>query len=137
MGMAYGTPIPQTTDGPQLRVAETQALERQNPAFEYLWRVEAVSYSVGDELGGWSSTDPRLELFAVSIKHATPTGARLWTGRHVDLREGRKQYACRTVDGALEQFKRRRNAQIRILEHQLRRARAELRLTESWPSRGD
>lgn len=130
MGLAYGTPVPRTIDGPQMAAAESQALRGTVAGFEYLWRVEAVSYSVGDEFGGYSSTSPRLELFAVSVRKWTPTGARLWTGQHVDLRGSAKQYASRTPAGALEQFKRRRDAQIWILERQLRRARFERQLCE-------
>lgn len=132
MGMHYGTPVPRTIDGPQLAAAESQALCHTVAGFDYLWRIEAVRYSGCeiDQFGGenYYLTDPRLELFAVSVKKWTPTGARLWSGRHVDLRDRAKQYASRTVVEALEQFKRRREAQIWILERQLRRAKTELRL---------
>lgn len=130
--MAYGTPIPRTRFGPQLDVAESQARNRWVDGFEYLWRVEGVRYSGCeiDQFGleNYYLTDPRLELFAVSVKKWTPTGARLWTGRHVDLRDGAKQFASRTVAEALAQFERRRRAQIWILERQLLRAKTELRL---------
>ncbi len=130
MGMRYGTPIIRLN----LTDAENQAMRRTVAGFEYLWRIEGVRYA-GVSLNqfgleNYYTTDPRLELFAVSVKHWTPTGARLWTGQHVDLREGRKQYASRTVIEALEQFKRRRVNQIRILSKQLERAQFELRLCE-------
>jgi hypothetical protein len=132
MGKAYGTPIPQTTDGPQLRAAERQAEARQVDGFEYLWRIEAVSYSqcVDPDAERYESTPPRLELFFVSVKRWTPHGATLWEGKWCDLRPDRKQYASRTVADALEQFRRRRRAQIHILQRQLARAERELALTE-------
>lgn len=135
MGKAYGTPIPQTTDGPQLRSAESQAEARQVDGFEYLWRIEAVSYSqcVDPDADRYESTPPRLELFFVSVKRWTPHGATLWEGRWTDLRADRKQYASRTVADALEQFRRRRVAQIHILQAQLARAERELALTQPHP----
>lgn len=132
MGRHYGTPIPRTIDGPQLAAAESEARRRTVSGFEYLWRVEGVRYAGCqlDQFGGenYYLTDPRLELFALSVKKWTPTGARLWDGRHVDLRDSAKQYASRTVAEALQQFKRRREAQIWVLQRQLRRAETELRL---------
>lgn len=135
MGRAFGTPIPATIDGPQLRAAEGQAYERLGQHYpggapDVLWRVEAVSYAVGDEYGGWTSTGPRLELFVLPVRKWTPCGARLEEGRWVDLQPDRKQYASRTPDEALQQFINRRKAQIRILEKQLARAKRELRLAE-------
>lgn len=137
MGRAYGTPIPRTIDGPQLAAAQSQAERHTVAGFEYLWRIEAVRYSGCqiDQFGGenYYVTEPRLELFAQYVKKWTPTGARLCCGRHVDLRDGAKQYASRTVDEALAQFKRRRDAQIWILERQLSRAMAERDLCDALP----
>lgn len=137
MGRAYGTPIPQTTDGPQCRVAESQALARTIPG-EYLFRVEAVSYSytVDADREEYGSTEPRLEVFALEVLRWTEQGATLryeWAGsrnRWVNLQPGAKQYASRTVAEAVEQFASRRRAQIYILQRQLRRAEREWALTQ-------
>lgn len=130
MGLHYGTPIERAPFGYlRLREAAEAALARRGPCdFPYLWRVEAASYSVGDEHGDWTLTPARLELHFVSVRKWTPTGARLYTGQHCDLRDGRKQYASRTPGEALKQFIRRRTSQIWILEGQLSRARHELDL---------
>ena len=127
MSRAYGTPI----RGLDLDAAQTEAMRRTVAGFEYLWRVEAVRYAyvVDAEYDEWSTTHPQLELFPLSVKKWTPTGARLWEGRHVDLRDGAKQYASKTVTEALAQFRRRREAQIWILKKQLARAESELALT--------
>lgn len=136
MGRAYGTPIPQTTDGPQCRVAESQALARTVPG-EYLFRVEAVSYSytVDADREEYGSTEPRLEVFALEVLRWTEQGATLREmsgarNRWVNLQPGAKQYASRTVAEAVEQFASRRRAQIYILQRQLRRAERELALTQ-------
>ena len=98
-----------------------------------LWRVEAVRYS-GCELTEWGGEDyyttaPRLEIFGEEVGKWTPCGARLrHSGRWVDLRDGAKQYASRTVAEAVAQFARRREGQIYILRRQLRRAEEELSL---------
>lgn len=136
MGRAYGTPIPQTTDGPQCRVAESQALARTTPG-DYLFRVEAVSYSytVDADREEYGSTEPRLEVFALEVLRWTEQGATLREmsgarNRWVNLQPGAKQYASRTVAEAVEQFASRRRAQIYILQRQLRRAEEDLRLTQ-------
>jgi hypothetical protein len=135
MGLAYGEhfsaqPTSEFWNVPSLEEAEAAWRARQAPGydFDFLWRVEAVSYAVRvDPYEGedWTSTPPRLELFGVSVKHRTPCGARLWSGRWVSLRPG-KQYASETPAEALLQFTLRRRAQIRILEKQLARAQREL-----------
>jgi hypothetical protein len=136
MGRAYGVPIPQTTDGPQCACAETQALRRAIPG-DYLFRVEAVRYSqtIDADAELYGSTDPRLEVFPLRVHAWTQHGATLeeWSGarrRWVDLRPEAKQYASRTVAEAVEQFAKRRRAQIYLVERQLRRAQDELRLTQ-------
>lgn len=142
MGRAYGTPIPQTTDGPALGAVETQfwrawdASGRIQP-HDILWRVEAVrySYTVDADREEYGTTDPRLELFGLTVLRYTPHGATLheMSGcrrRWVDLRPGAKQYASRTVAEAVEQFASRRRAQIYILRRQLARAERELALTQ-------
>lgn len=68
MGRAYGTPIARTIDGPAgLEFCEGQAPRHTIPG-EYLWRVEAVSYSqcVDPEAERYESSAPRLELFALT-----------------------------------------------------------------------
>lgn len=145
MGKAYGTPIPQTTDGPQLRGAERQALDVLDRSYagcppDVLWRIEAVSYSqcVDPDADRYENTPPRLELFALPVHKWTPHGATLeeWAGARrcwVRLDGNAKQYASRTVADALEQFRRRRQAQIRILQAQLARAERELALAQPCP----
>lgn len=146
MGKAYGTPIPQTTDGPQMLVAERQARNALDRAYrgcppDVLWRIEAVSYSqcVDPDADRYESTPPRLELFALAVHKWTPYGATLeeYSGcrrRWVRMDDNAKQYASRTPLKALWQFKRRRRAQIRILQAQLARAERELALTEPCPA---
>ncbi len=130
MGMAYGTRIASSLSGPKLSEAAKVAEKRTFESFEYLWRVEAVRYAQSDEYGDYRSSDPHLELFFLSVKKWTPTGARLWNGKHVDLRDGKKQFASRTPQEALKQFRMRKHAQIYILEKQLRRAKQELQLCQ-------
>lgn len=142
MGRAYGTPIPQTIDGPQIPVAERSAEDALHgwyagPPPEVLWRVEAVSYSytVDADREEYGSTDPRLEIFPLEVLRFTEHGATLREmsgarNRWVDLRPNAKQYASRTVAEAVEQFASRRRAQIYILQRQLARAERELALTQ-------
>ena len=109
MGRAYGTPIPQTTDGPALGNVETEFWRRWDATgriqpHDILWRVEAVRYSqcVDPEAERYETTPPRLELFGLTVLRFTPHGATLheMSGarrRWVDLRPDAKQYASRTV----------------------------------------
>lgn len=142
MGRAYGTPIPQTTDGPQCDAAQRTAEDRLQRQYEgsppeVLWRVEAVSYSytVDADREEYGSTDPRLEIFPLEVLRFTEHGATLCEmsgARHrwVNLQPGAKQYASRTVAEAVEQFANRRRAQLYILRRQLARAERELGLTQ-------
>lgn len=137
MGRAYGTPIPQTVDGPVVRsILEALSLVRTVPG-DYLFRVEAVSYSevIDAEAERYGSTPPRLELFPLQVRKWTQHGATLeeYSGmrrRWVDLRPDAKQYASRTAAEAIEQFAKRRRAQIYILQAQIARAERELALTQ-------
>lgn len=138
MARAYGTPIAQTIDGPACNAAESQALRHTIPG-DYLFRVEAVTYSTchlsENDAEVYGSIDPRLEVFALEVLRFTEHGATLreTTGarhRWVDLRDGAKQYASRTVAEAVEQFATRRRSQIWILQRQLARAERELALTK-------
>lgn len=135
MGMAYGQPL--KWDGATFNFDEAQsAAMRHNIAgTEALWRVEAVRYSyIADaESERYDVTDPKLELFLVSVRRWTSHGARLYSGRWVDLRDGAKQWASRTPAQALDQFALRRERQIYILERQLARARNELALCTPHP----
>lgn len=139
MGLAYGSPFSASVSILQrgtIEAAEQQERLRyaRDDAFgtmpDLLWRVETVSYAVGDEFGDWSSTDPRLELFGRPVYKRTPCGARLAgpNGRWVNLQPGAKQWASETPAEALEQFIRRRRGQIHILKRQLNRAERELGL---------
>lgn len=133
MGRAYGTPVTWPVDEGSIRRAALGRL----PRGEYLFRVEAVSYSytVDADREEYGTTDPRLEVFALEVLRWTEQGATLreTTGarnRWVNLQPGAKQYASRTVAEAVEQFASRRRAQIYILQRQLRRAERELALTQ-------
>ena len=142
MGMACGTPIPTTVDGPQIGAAECAAIERLHKLYEgclpdVLWRVEAVSYSTCHlteyDAEVYGSTKPRLELFTLNVHNWTPKGATLedWSGcrrRWVNLEAKGRRYACRTPQEALESFIERRKSQVRILTRQLARAESELSL---------
>ncbi len=74
----------------------------------------------------------RLYLTAYAVHHTTPCGHVLceWSGarRRFVHAGATKRYACTTVDGALESFVRRKQRQIGILTHQLRRAQSALAL---------
>lgn len=137
MGLHYGTPLRDFAD---TTAAQEAAIARRSHFYPdpvgLLFRVEACRYAyvVNAEYDEWGTTDPRLELFAFPVKRFTPHGATLkniWAGakeRWVDLRPDAKQWASRTAADAIEQFARRREAQIFILNRQLARARRELEL---------
>ena len=127
MSMAYGEPFGGqygTLSDAQERWAQRHA--KGTSTFDYLWRVEAVSYStvIDAEREEYGSTAPRLELFIVSIRRWTPCGARGFNN-WIDLRDGHKQFASRTPEEALRQFATRRHRQRYILERQLARAKRE------------
>jgi hypothetical protein len=125
--MAYGTPL-------------KQAREWQWEG-DHLFRVEAVSYAAiqpyADPVSGegaWYTTDPRLEVTGYEVRNWTEHGATLETfsrRKWVDLRPHAKQWASRTIEEAVEQFRLRRKRQIYILERQLARARYEMDLTDT------
>lgn len=81
----------------------------------------------------------RLWLYAFSVLGETPCGYWFYDG-HFDhrkrfvLKASRKRFAHSTVPAALESFKRRKRAQIRILGHQLDRARIALSLADDTSS---
>lgn len=98
-----------------------------------LWRVEAVRYSIcTPPTRGWEGylvTALRLEVFGEVVGKWTPFGARLrYSSKWVDLREGAKQYASRTVAEAVAQFAKRRRRQLYILAGQTRRAQEDAAL---------
>jgi hypothetical protein len=72
-----------------------------------------------------------LEVHAYPVLRETPCGATLlniWSGarpKWVDLREGAKQWASRSVREAVEQFAERRRRQVWILNRQVLRAEYE------------
>jgi len=87
------------------------------PEFKYLYRYNSHRVSCGDEEYGYYS---RIEayLYRYKILKETPKGC--WIERAFDkprfvLNEGRKKFACRTPELALESFKARKAAQVRIL----------------------
>ena len=131
MSRAYGEVV-----GADLEDAQRRAETRWAPWADVgmLWRVEAVRYSACELTvsGGeyYFTTEPRLEIFGEEVGKLTPCGARLrYSGRWVDLRDGAKQYASRTVAEAVAQFARRRKGQLYILARQTRRAQEDLSLT--------
>lgn len=145
MGLAYGLPLKGYAS---LAEWEAAAVERWHEVRaeprDVLFRVETVSYAAiqpfadpatGD--GEWYTTDPRIELFVLTVLKWTPTGARLAYAdrfnrdRWTSLDPQRKQWASRTAAEALVQFRDRRRAQVHILKGQLRRAERELALADA------
>jgi hypothetical protein len=111
------------------RLPLNAALNAAQP-LEWWYRFESHNVSAGvDECGDPIRTEtPIVEVgvtrFAV-VKH-TPKGVRLDSGRLV-MRNSRKRYACPTIEEALESFKARKRAQIRILSRQVKAAELALR----------
>ena len=112
----------------------------------YLYRVYDQRYStcsfstVGHEEYGL--TDLQLEIEAFPVKKWTPTGATLWKKitlrgeeegkRHKHVRlGGRKEFASRTPQRAIEQFRGRRLRQIEILKGQIAHAKLCVELTHA------
>lgn len=135
MSMAYGQPLKWNGETFNFDEAQREAMRHNIAGTEALWRVEAVrySYTIDPDIEWYGVTDPALELFLISVKHWTEHGARLFSGKWVDLRDGAKQWASRTPAIALDQFALRRERQIYILEKQLARARDELALCTPHP----
>lgn len=137
MAIAGGTPLTLDFDAAEQDWTARRLLFA-GPVAGVLYRVEAVSYSyvVDADREEYGSTDPRLELFGFIVAKWTPHGATLahaWSGarrRWVDLRPGAKQWASRTARDAVEQFAKRRRAQLYILARQTLRAEYDLQLAE-------
>lgn len=100
----------------------------------YYYRYEEVHYAppwdgYNDCPGrGWGTTEVRLRTYPV-IKH-TDKGVWLSNGpfhsiyepdKRFVLKHSRKKFACSTKKGAMESFRARKRAQIRILKAQVAR----------------
>ena len=146
MGLAYGIKFNMKIAGDLDRAqAEADKKFYQTKHEEHAgiaYRVEAVRYAGHNPYatphGGEDYiTDPCLELFTFNITHNTPKGFMLENQgtvssnrRWVPDDKYAKQWASRTPEQALDQFRTRRQLQIRILKKQLARAEKELSLTE-------
>lgn len=134
MGVPFSVPGGLRPEYPSLAKA-AQDLAGWYRGDAILYRVTAQSYAVcvDPDRDRYVSSDPRLELNGYRIKRVTPAG--YWIdGPHGERwvrtnSPGGKEFASRTPEEALRQFIERRRAQIRIVERQLTRARAELALT--------
>lgn len=102
---------------------------------DVLWRVEAkrYSYTIDADANRYGVSAPRLEATWWRVKKRTPKGARLYVGDFV-LLTARKRWACNTLDEAIESFKKRKEAQIRILTAKLKAAQTDLELTTDKPN---
>jgi hypothetical protein len=102
----------------------------------FVYRVNAVSYAVssGWDDDFWSSTGPILEVDAYAVRKWTKCGATLFLTSGSRPKwcnfQSTKQFACRTVEEALESFRQRRLSQIRRLKAQIARAETELEMVE-------
>lgn len=106
-----------------------------------LYRAEARSYAycVDPDYDEWASTAPKLVIDEYEVLRWTPNGATLKVmsgARHkwVDL-TGDRQWASRTREEAIDQFRLRRERQMYVLKRQLARAEYErqLAITASQP----
>ena len=102
-------------------------------ASEKWFRVEEISYaSALDEYDnpiGTSRLELRVRQF--DVKKVTPKGVWLdlgWGDARFVRTNARKQYACPTLELAMESFKARKQRQIKLLTSQLRRAERALAL---------
>lgn len=101
---------------------------------DVLWRADAVSYSyiIDPDADLYGVSDPRLEITWWRVKRWTRCGARLASGKYVNLdkRISRREWASRTPAEAVTSLQARRRRQIAILQGKVVRAQAELALTE-------
>jgi hypothetical protein len=107
---------------------------------EYWYRFDTVHYSSFDSDGdlvsvGCARVEVELRRFPV-LSH-TPKGAWLELGcdKRFVLTNSRKRYACPTIEEAVESFKARKQAQIRILRSQLYTAEEGLRSIDAAAER--
>jgi hypothetical protein len=82
---------------------------------ETWFRFEDKLFSSGIDEFGQPYGPPYLtvQVQCLAVAKVTPKGVRLCTGRFV-LREGRKRWACPTLEEALQSFIARKKAQRRI-----------------------
>jgi len=78
----------------------------------------------------YGTSDPELVLRKYTVIRRTPKGAwiREYGRDRFVLLTARKRFACNTKDEALESFIARKEAQIRKLRGQLKKAKADLAL---------
>jgi hypothetical protein len=88
---------------------------------DVLWRIE------------FGESDPRLEASWYEVKKRTKKGAWIGSigphGRFV-LLSANEKFACETITDAIKSFEARKKKQIKTLEAQLQRAKADLSLLE-------
>ena len=98
------------------------------PELDVLWRIEDKCYSVliDPELELYGSSDVCVEAHWYEITKRTPKGA--WIGDKFVRLTATKQYACETLDKAIESFKFRKQRQIKIYSAKLKRAERSLEL---------
>lgn len=104
---------------------------------KHIYRYIGEAHSIGgfDSFGDYKSSGSyyTLELLTIGVEKETPKG--YWIKNPLDhdirrfvLKQSRKKFANETKEGALQDFIHRKNTQISILDHSLRRAKEELRL---------
>jgi hypothetical protein len=98
---------------------------------DVLWRCECKRYStvIDAELEIYGTSDPRIQMYWIPVKHRTSCGARLKDGRFVNLK-ATKQWACNSQKEALESLLARQKRYIGILEARLRYTRQEHELAK-------
>lgn len=101
------------------------------PGVEVFWRCEVTRYSVviDAEAEIFGTSDPRLAMQWWSVKRRTPKGVRLNVGTFVNL-SAIKKWANPTQEGALADFKARKDKQIGILSARLREAEKDRALAD-------
>lgn len=91
----------------------------------YWYRLEDRLVSTGE----YSPARTEVTLFKLLVVKETPKGVRLVGLQYGHEKprfvahEGKKKFACATIEEAVESFKKRKSRQIRILEAQAQHAR--------------
>jgi hypothetical protein len=102
----------------------------------YRYEDKVFSVAVDPEMDVFGVSDPKLYCRMFRVDHHTPAGVVLDIGRLV-LHDSRKKLACPTREEALESYRRRKEAQIKVLEAQLRRARLARALADEGRAEND
>lgn len=101
---------------------------KPDPNEDVLWRLEAKRYSIvlDPEAERYGTSYPELEMSWFIVTKRTPCGA--WIhGKFIRL-TAHKKWACNTEADAIESFRRRKKAQISILQARLKAAKDDLAL---------